>query len=282
MCRRNLEVMHSIVRAARQTKSVCQKTFADMRWNCSSIQRAPSFGPDLLKASEVPGPDFRWGGCGDNLRYGLQLGTAFADSPLKSSKLGTQALKAMHLHNNAVGRQVLSDSLDTKCKCHGVSGSCSVKTCWKGLPNLDEIASDLKSKYLAAIKVTHRLIGPRKQLIPKEMDVRPVKETDLVYLNNSPDYCTPNLHLGSLGTQDRSTSSLQLLLSWPQRKRGCKISVSLSYRARMENLWEGFYRLLPQVSDQPARNQASCDSALVAGNRGSPGSFSDPCERGLD
>lgn len=56
--------------------------------------------------SEVPGPDFRWGGCGDNLRYGLQLGAAFADSPLKSSKLGTQALKAMNLHNNAAGRQV--------------------------------------------------------------------------------------------------------------------------------------------------------------------------------
>lgn len=98
---------------------------------------------------------------------------------------------------------MLSDSLDTKCKCHGVSGSCSVKTCWKGLAKLDEIASDLKSKYLAAIKVTHRLIGPRKQLIPKEMEVRPVEETDLVYLINSPDYCTPNLHLGSLGTQDR-------------------------------------------------------------------------------
>lgn len=78
-----------------------------------------------------------------------------------------------------------------------------MKTCWKGLAKLDEIASDLKSKYLAAIKVTHRLIGPRKQLIPKEMEVRPMEETDLVYLINSPDYCTPNLHLGSLGTQDR-------------------------------------------------------------------------------
>lgn len=52
MCRRNLEVMHSIVQAASETKSICQKTFAGMRWNCSSIQRAPSFGPDLLKGKE--------------------------------------------------------------------------------------------------------------------------------------------------------------------------------------------------------------------------------------
>uniref|UniRef100_A0A8D2N5I0 Protein Wnt n=1 Tax=Zonotrichia albicollis TaxID=44394 RepID=A0A8D2N5I0_ZONAL len=99
--------------------------------------------------------------------------------------------------------QVLSDSLDTRCKCHGVSGSCSVKTCWKGLPDLGEIASDLKSRYLAALKVTHRLVGPRKQLIPKEGDARPVTEMDLVYLISSPDYCTPNPQLGSLGTQDR-------------------------------------------------------------------------------
>lgn len=99
--------------------------------------------------------------------------------------------------------QVLSDSLDTRCKCHGVSGSCSVKTCWKGLPGLGEIASELKSKYLAAVRVTHRLIGARKQLVPKETGVRLLKETDLVYLINSPDYCVPNVHLGSLGTQDR-------------------------------------------------------------------------------
>lgn len=49
MCQRNLEVMPSIVQAAHHTKSICQNSFADMRWNCSSIHRAPSFGPDLLK-----------------------------------------------------------------------------------------------------------------------------------------------------------------------------------------------------------------------------------------
>ncbi|XP_027754637.1 protein Wnt-11b-like [Empidonax traillii] len=240
LCRRNLEVMPSIVRAARTTQALCQQSFADMRWNCSSIQRAPRFGPDLLKGTREaafvyalaaatiahgiaracasgelplcscgpgppgdPGPGGRWGGCGDNLSYGLQLGAAFADSSSRAGRSGTHGSKAMNLHNSAVGRTVLSDSLDTKCKCHGVSGSCSVKTCWKGLSSLDEIASDLKSKYLAAIKVSHRLVGPRKQLMPKDTDARPVTETDLVYLINSPDYCTPNLQLGSLGTQDR-------------------------------------------------------------------------------
>ncbi|MGH0179708.1 UNVERIFIED_CONTAM: hypothetical protein FKN15_008546 [Acipenser sinensis] len=103
--------MQSIVHAAKQTKLACQKTFSDMRWNCSSIVHAPHFTPDLEKGTresavvfalasaavshsisracasgELPscscgpapaeqaGPDFRWGGCGDNLRYGLQMG----------------------------------------------------------------------------------------------------------------------------------------------------------------------------------------------------------------
>ncbi|KAG2464448.1 W11B2 protein, partial [Polypterus senegalus] len=158
--------------------------------------------------AEQPGPDFRWGGCGDNLRYGLQMGAAFVDAPMKNSRSGSQATKLMNLHNNAVGRQVLIDSMETKCKCHGVSGSCSVKTCWKGLQDMHDIAAELKSKYLAATKVIHRHVGTRKQLVPKEMDVRPVRETELVYLVSSPDYCARNEKQGSYGTQDRYGISL--------------------------------------------------------------------------
>uniref|UniRef100_A0A3P8ZWI3 Protein Wnt n=1 Tax=Esox lucius TaxID=8010 RepID=A0A3P8ZWI3_ESOLU len=240
LCRRNLELMHSVVHAAKLTKNTCQKTFGDMRWNCSSVEKAPRFTPDLAKGTresafvfslaaaivshsiaracssgELPscscapapaeqaGPDFRWGGCGDNLHYGLQMGSAFSDAPMRNSRSGSQAFRLMHLHNNAVGRQALIDALETKCKCHGVSGSCSVKTCWKGLHDINHIATDLKTKYLSATKVIHRHVGTRKQLVPKELDVRPVRESELVYLVSSSDYCTPNDKYGSLGTQDR-------------------------------------------------------------------------------
>ncbi|KAE8584024.1 hypothetical protein XENTR_v10020792 [Xenopus tropicalis] len=241
LCKRNLELMQSVVNAAKQAKLTCQMTFSDMRWNCSSVENAPNFTPDLSKGTresafvyalasatishtiaracasgelptcscgatpaEVPGTGFRWGGCGDNLHYGLNMGSAFVDAPMKSSKSGgTQATKMINLHNNAVGRQVLMDSLETKCKCHGVSGSCSVKTCWKGLQDLPHIANELKSKYLGATKVIHRQTGTRRQLVPRELDIRPVRESELVYLVSSPDYCAKNPKLGSYGTQDR-------------------------------------------------------------------------------
>lgn len=90
-----------------------------------------------------------------------------------------------------------------KCKCHGVSGSCSIKTCWKGLQELRDIAQDLKNKYLSATKVVHRPMGTRKQLVPKDIDIRPVKETELIYLQSSPDFCMKNEKVGSPGTHDR-------------------------------------------------------------------------------
>ncbi|KAK9968401.1 hypothetical protein ABG768_002729 [Culter alburnus] len=240
LCRSNLELMQTIIQAAREVKKVCQKTFSDMRWNCSSID-AQKFLPDLERGTresafvyalsaaaishtiaractsgdlrlcscgpipgEIPEPGYRWGGCADNLHYGLLMGSKFSDAPMKlKKKSGSHANKLMHLHNSEVGRQALRDALVMKCKCHGVSGSCSIRTCWRGLQDLKDIAMDLKTKYLSATKVVHRPMGTRKQLVPKDIDIRPVRENELVYLQSSPDYCMRNDKMGSFGTQDR-------------------------------------------------------------------------------
>lgn len=182
--------------------------------------------------AEILEPGYRWGGCADNLHYGLIMGSKFADAPMKMKRAGSHANKLMHLHNSEVGRQVsnitesrfcldmnrknlkttcffcpfvqaLREALVMKCKCHGVSGSCSIRTCWKGLQDLREIAIDLKTKYLSATKVVHRPMGTRKQLVPKDIDIRPVRENELVYLQSSPDFCAKNEKQGSVGTQDR-------------------------------------------------------------------------------
>ncbi|KAM9455854.1 protein Wnt-11 [Clarias gariepinus] len=240
LCRTHLELMQVIVQAAREVKKTCQKTFADMRWNCSSID-APKYLPDLERGTResafvhalsaaaishtiaracsngdlrlctcgpIPGdalePGHRWGGCADNLHYGLSMGSKFSDAAMKmKKKTGLHPNKLMHLHNSEVGRQALKDAMVMKCKCHGVSGSCSIRTCWRGLQDLKEIAQDLKTKYLSAIRVKHHPTGTRKQLVPKDIDVRPVRENELVYLQSSPDFCTKNEKMGSIGTQDR-------------------------------------------------------------------------------
>ncbi|XP_063112539.1 protein Wnt-11 isoform X1 [Cavia porcellus] len=240
LCRSNLELMHTIVHAAREVMKACRRAFADMRWNCSSIELAPNYLLDLERGTresafvyalsaatishaiaractsgdlpgcscgpvpgEPPGPGNRWGGCADNLSYGLLMGAKFSDAPMKVKKTGSQANKLMRLHNSEVGRQALRASLEVKCKCHGVSGSCSIRTCWKGLPELRDVAADLKTRYLSATKVVHRPMGTRKHLVPKDLDIRPVKDSELVYLQSSPDFCMKNEKVGSHGTQDR-------------------------------------------------------------------------------
>jgi wingless-type MMTV integration site family, member 7 len=41
----------------------------------------------------------------------------------------------------------MQQMLKTDCKCHGVSGSCAMKTCWKSLPPFRIIGNALKKKY---------------------------------------------------------------------------------------------------------------------------------------
>ena len=47
LCRTSTQTMPHIAKAAAQTVTTCQSVFADRRWNCSSVEMAPSFTPDI-------------------------------------------------------------------------------------------------------------------------------------------------------------------------------------------------------------------------------------------
>jgi len=95
------------------------------------------------------------------------------------------------------------------CKCHGVSGSCSIKTCFKALPSMRIIGAVLQRRYTAAIEVnrlnSNRLDKIRSARRPKSISTpsKRVTDDDLIYYTISPDYCLPDESLGSLGTQGR-------------------------------------------------------------------------------
>jgi wingless-type MMTV integration site family protein 4 len=87
------------------------------------------------------------------------------------------------------------------CKCHGVSGSCSVKICWRTMPNFRDVGSALKSKFDGASQV--KLSSRRNRLRPAEKHLKKPSKKDLVYLQDSPDYCNYDTKSGSLGTTGR-------------------------------------------------------------------------------
>lgn len=90
--------------------------------------------------------------------------------------------------------------MEIQCKCHGVSGSCSLKTCWLEMRSFRDIGILLKQKYDGAAP-TH--VNKKGKLINKYVRFNKPTRTDLVYLDESPDYCDYDPVVGSLGTRGR-------------------------------------------------------------------------------
>ena len=87
------------------------------------------------------------------------------------------------------------------CKCHGVSGSCSLRTCWNQLPSFRETGDRLKARYDGATEVAFNRHGTRLRQRNK-MYNKPTRE-DLIYTDQSPDYCRFDPVTGSHGTTGR-------------------------------------------------------------------------------
>jgi len=99
--------------------------------------------------------------------------------------------------------------MSTQCKCHGVSGSCSVKTCWRSLADMHTVAERIYQKYVVAVQVRSRRISKQRRLSPVAHTGRAnFSDDDLLFYTQSPDYCHAEPLLGSSGTTNRYTSTL--------------------------------------------------------------------------
>ncbi|CAG0879643.1 unnamed protein product [Cyprideis torosa] len=171
------------------------------------------------EAGKPLSPDFAWGGCSENVRYGTTFARRFVDAREKDN--GTSRHRdpksLMNLHNNRIGRQAVRKHLRLQCKCHGVSGSCTLQTCWLALTEFRRVGDYLRRKYDTAIEVTmnqdiHK--GPELVATANQSPRRSVtrrfhipKQSDLVYLDVSPDYCNPvEGHPGIGGRECNRTS----------------------------------------------------------------------------
>ncbi|KAH8411887.1 hypothetical protein KR222_001281, partial [Zaprionus bogoriensis] len=155
---------------------------------------------------KFPQGEWEWGGCSDNVNFGLRHSRAFLDAKHRQrrSDLGT----LVKLHNNNAGRLAIRDAMRLECKCHGLSGSCTVKTCWLKMPPFREISSRLRDRYDGARKVALRNDG--NSFMPETPHTKPANKYQLVYADDSADFCTANPKTGALGTQDRECNATSL------------------------------------------------------------------------
>jgi len=89
--------------------------------------------------------------------------------------------------------------MSTSCKCHGVSGSCTMKVCWRVLTPFRVIGEKIREKFEGAyrVKAVRRSINKngklnKLRLKPVWKDMKRPSKKDLVYLDDSPTYCDRN------------------------------------------------------------------------------------------
>lgn len=121
--------------------------------------------------------------------------------------------------------------MQIRCKCHGMSGSCELKTCWKTAPDFRQVGKVLKNRFRSAVMVDQSNMGNGSPLIlnhyrqrKKEMQrmraklkaendklksLKPKKKkkrdiaTELLYYQKSPNFCERDLSLDVAGTTGR-------------------------------------------------------------------------------
>ncbi|XP_022532506.2 protein Wnt-7a [Astyanax mexicanus] len=242
ICQSRPDAIIVIGEGAQMGINECQFQFKHGRWNCSALGERTVFGKELKVGSKEAaftyaiiaagvahaitaactqgnlsecscdkekqgfhgrGDGWKWGGCSADIRYGLGFSKVFVDA----REIKQSARTLMNLHNNEVGRKVLERNMRLECKCHGVSGSCTTKTCWTTLPKFRELGYLLKEKYSQAVHVepvkASRNKRPTFLKIKKPFSYRKPMDTDLVYIEKSPSYCEPDPITGSVGTHGR-------------------------------------------------------------------------------
>ncbi|KAJ4927083.1 hypothetical protein JOQ06_014820 [Pogonophryne albipinna] len=239
LCQRHPDLMQSIGEGAKEWIKECQHQFRNHRWNCSTLDRDHTvFGRVMLRSSREAAfvyaissagvvyaitracsqgelkicncdsqkrgqasddrGNFDWGGCSDNINYGIKFAKAFVDARERMVK---DARALMNLHNNRCGRMAVKRFMKLECKCHGVSGSCSLRTCWLAMADFRRTGDYLRKKYNTAIEVTMNQDGTGFMVADK--DFKGSTKNELVYVENSPDYCLTDRPAGSLGTAGR-------------------------------------------------------------------------------
>ncbi len=98
-----------------------------------------------------------------------------------------------------------------QCRCHGLSKGCSTKTCYRQLKPFRKVAEFLKEQHASAIETEISLKKTSSgsegdtelKLREKYPEFQKITKRDMVYIEDSPNYCVRNLALGSIGTEGR-------------------------------------------------------------------------------
>ncbi|CAF3648647.1 unnamed protein product [Rotaria socialis] len=197
-------VMHNIAKACSKgelRECGCDKSQPKVSTDAMvKYQSTTTKPPTNAALSPMSSDGFEWGGCSDDLKFGRNISVSFIDRQ-ELFMTPRRIVSLVNLHNNEAGRQSVERNVQLTCKCHGVSGSCTLRVCWRTLPDFRIIGSELRTKYASATQV--RFNRAMNILKPRKASQKLFNTTDLIHIHMSPSFCEKNLQLGSLGTKGR-------------------------------------------------------------------------------
>ncbi|XP_069552966.1 protein Wnt-8-like isoform X2 [Brachyistius frenatus] len=218
-CPDSASQLKGLRRATRETSFVHAISAAgvmhSLTRNCS-MGDLDNCGCDVSRNGKTGGSGWLWGGCSDNVDFGERISKQYVDE----QETGQDSRAVVNLHNNAAGRLAKMKRI---CRCHGMSESCSVKTCWMQLSDFREIGNYLKIKHSQAQKL---YINQKRMRTGNSADNRgaivaafgSIAQTELIYLEDSPDYCGKNTSSGMYGTEGREClQHAEGLTQWERR-----------------------------------------------------------------
>ncbi|CAC5383661.1 WNT10 [Mytilus coruscus] len=162
-----------------------------------SLGKLKSCGCDVSQQGKMKNK-WEWGGCSHNINFGEDFSRKFLDSKERKAK---DIHAKINIHNNRAGRLAVIRNVRRKCKCHGMSGSCEMQTCWKSTPDFRDVGDRLIKKYESARKVKVNILNKAKTKFRRIR--RRTKKSDLMFYERSPNYCDPNPLVDSPGTSGR-------------------------------------------------------------------------------
>ncbi|CAH1788770.1 unnamed protein product [Owenia fusiformis] len=234
ICKKEPEIVREVANGAKLALKECQWQFRKRRWNCDTkhhfsrvllrdtretafinavtaagvvytVTQACSMGHLMQCSCESEYRDISkddkwvWGGCGDNVKFGYIKSAEFMDARPKKKRVDLRTLILQH--NNEAGRLAVKQNMRKECKCHGLSGTCTLKTCWRKMPIFRHVGNIIKKAFDSSAKV--QITNDGKRIIPEKDSIKRPTREDLVYSEKSPSYCNKNRKYGSLGTRGR-------------------------------------------------------------------------------
>ncbi|CAG5086167.1 Oidioi.mRNA.OKI2018_I69.PAR.g11127.t1.cds [Oikopleura dioica] len=196
LCQKYPQFQPALKAASLSTINLCKSTMKGHLWGCQGADKLPAVGPELSQATSESAfvhalgagqllaalkKICRSGATGSCDEAELRMfAIQFTDVLAMSRRAKGQ--KTVELHNNDVGRTTADRHSRLVCKCHGQSGSCTQKTCWRGSPDPEKVATELSAKYESAAKVRAQDELPAifRQYVVRDR---------LLYIKNSINHC---------------------------------------------------------------------------------------------